>query len=131
MFSKIVSKLAVWALKSKRLSGEDKVRVTNALYDNLQAIPLRNIVTFNEEGTVMINGKILDLQQSMLFLDSARAMKESFARKMIHDQVLYEAVKMGIHNGLSPEMIIFAKAAIWFGQEENKLLNKIAPDIGE
>lgn len=131
MWGRLVSKLAVWAVKNKRLSGEDKARVTNALYDNLQAIPLRNIITFNGEGTVLINGRKMTMEQSMAFVESARALKDSYARKMIHEQVLYEAVKMGIHQGLTPEMIQFSKAAIWYAQEENKLLNKIIPDIFE
>lgn len=128
MFQKITAKLAVFCLKHSRLSGEQKAFVTTALLDNLSAIPLRDIIRFDDYGVVLINGKKLEVEQALAFKESCKTMKDSFARKVIQEQVAYEAIKMGIHQGLTPDMIMFSKAALWYAQEENKLLSTVTTE---
>jgi hypothetical protein len=125
MLGRIIAKITVHALRSKRLSADDKTECVTALLDNLQAIPIRNMVTFNQQGTIEIGGRTLEPEQAKAFAESARAMLDSFARKIIREQVTFDAVQMGVHQGLTPEMIVFAKAALWVMQEEQKLLERI------
>lgn len=125
MLGKIIAKITVRALRSKRLEAEDRAKCLAALLDNLQAIPIRGVITFNQQGTIAINGRPLEPEQAKLFAESARAMLDSFARKIIREQVAFQAVEMGVHQGLTPEMIVFAKAALWVMQEEQKLLEQI------
>lgn len=124
----VMAKLVIFALKSKRLSGEQKAEVLSALLENLQALPLQSIITFDEYGTVAIGGRNLEPEQAIAFRDGCRAMKDSFARKMIQEQVAYAAIKMGVHQGLNPDMILFSKAVLWYAQEENKLLSTVVAE---
>lgn len=122
----LIAKLTIYCLRSKRLSGKAKAKVTAALLDNVQSIPLQSVIYFDAQNTLHIGGKTLDYEQASLFVESAKALKENFARKVIHEQVSFEAVKMGLHQGLTPEMIQFAKAALWYNEQEEKLLAAIA-----
>ena len=125
MFGHLIAKLTVFALRSKRLSGNDKALVTTALLDNLQAINIKDIIKIDEQG-IRINGRQLETEQAIQLRESVIQLQNSYARKVIREQVAYEAIKMGIHNGLNPDMILFAKAALWYDQAENQLIQSIS-----
>lgn len=125
MLNKFLAKLAVWLLRNKKLERESKSKVMAALLDNVGALPLRSTIIFDNQGTILLNGKPLELEQAISFRESARIMQDSFARKLINEQLKYLAIQYGVHNGLTPDMIIFSKAALWMIDEENKLLNQI------
>lgn len=125
MLSIIIAKFVVFILRHKRLSGEAKAICTSALLDNFNFLPICDIITFDTQGTIQIKGRSLEPEQAKAFAESARLLRDSFAKKVIREQVAFEAVKMGIHQGLTPDMILFAKAALWYAQEEDKVLGKI------
>lgn len=128
MLQKVIAKFVVFILRHNRLSGEAKAICTSALLDNMQVIPICDIITFNQQGTIQIRGRSLEPEQAKAFAESARQLRDSFAKRIIREQVAYEAIKMGLHQGLTPDMILFAKAALWYAQEENKLLNTIVSE---
>lgn len=120
-----IAKLVVWALRSKRLTGEQKTLVTNALLDNIHAVPIRSIITFDQYGTLYIGGRKLEPEQAMAFVESARALRDNHARKILSDQIAFEALKIGLHQGINSDTIMFSKAALWNQEEEQKLLASI------
>ena len=128
LLQKVIAKFVVYILRHKRLSGEAKAICTSALLDNLFAIPICDIITFDTQGTIQIRGRTLEPEQAKVFAESARLLRDSFAKKVIREQVAYEAVKLGVKQGLTPDMILFAKAALWYDQEERNLLDKILPE---
>ena len=93
--------------------------------DNLQAINIKDIIKIDEQG-IRINGRQLETEQAIQLRESVIQLQNSYARKVIREQVAYEAIKMGIHNGLNPDMILFAKAALWYDQAENQLIQSIS-----
>lgn len=125
MLSIIIANLVVFILRHKRLSGEAKAICTSALLDNFNFLPICDIITFDTQGTIQIRGRSLEPEQVKVFAESARLLRDSFAKKIIREQVAFEAIKMGVHQGLTPDMILFAKAALWYAQEEEKVLGKI------
>ena len=125
MLNIIIAKFVVFILRHKRLSGEAKAICTSALLDNFNFFPIRDIITFDTQGTIQIKGRSLEPEQVKVFAESARLYKDSFAKRIIREQVAFEAVKMGVHQGLTPDMILFAKDALWYAQEEEKVLGKI------
>lgn len=125
MLGDFIAWLTVKALKSKTLSGQAKMKVTNALLDNVGSLPLKNSIVFDEMGTIMLNGKPLEVDTAIAFRESALALQDSFARKIVREQVRFLAIQMGIYQGLSPDTILFAKAALWYGEQEDKLLSQI------
>lgn len=126
MLSNLITKIALYALKTKRLSGEQKAKVTSALLDNLLTIPITDIIKFEPNGQILIDGKPLDMERAQTFRESCQALHGSMARKVIEEQIKYKAIKMGIHDGLTPDMIVFSKAALWVISEENKLLSTLS-----
>lgn len=124
MLARIVAKLTVFALRQKRLSGEQKALVTSALLENLRAFPIRDIITTDVNGSLVIKGKVLDTEQRMLFRESGAALRSSFTRRLIHDQMLFKAINIGVHQGQNTDAVVFSKAAIWVIQEENALIEK-------
>lgn len=132
MLGRIIAQITVWALRSKRLSGEQKAVVTSALLDNLYTFPIRDIITFDEVGGIRVKGRTLDTEQKIRLRESASGLKNSFARRLIHEQMTFKAINMGVHQGLNPESIVFSKAALWVIQEENELIKQFTgQDIDE
>lgn len=126
MIGRVIAKIVVWALKSKTLSLQQKTECTNALLRNLFALPIRNTIIINEQGTLLINGRAVDREKAMQLRESSIATLESQARKLVKEQVAYLAINQGVHVCNTPEQMIFAKAALWFSQEEDKLYNLLA-----
>lgn len=129
MFEKITAKLAVFALRHKKLSGEQKAFVTSALLDNLNTFPIRDIISTDATGSLTIKGIKLDAEQKISFRESGAALKASVARRLIHDQMIYKAINIGVHNGLSPDQVVFSKAALWVIQEENNLIDLFTGEL--
>lgn len=122
---KLIVRLTLRLLRSKRLTGENRGRVIAALLNNLKAIPIRDVISFDTQGTLSIQGRQLELEQAMVFRDSVKALRDSYARNLIHEQLTYEAIKLGVYTGINTEMIEFSKAALWILQEENKLIEQL------
>ncbi len=125
MLGKIITKITIFALRSKRLSGEQKAEVTSALLDNLVAFPISDIVKIDENGVLKVKGRTLDIDQMIALRESAISLKESFARKLIKDQMKFLAINLGVHQGISTDTITFAKACLWVIQEEDKLVDTL------
>lgn len=126
MIGKLFAWLTVLALRSKRLSGEDKIRVTTALLDNVRAVPIRSVIRFDTDGRLIVNDKPVSIEHIVPFVEGCQSLRDSVQRKLIRDQILYKANEIGLHDGLTTEMIMFAKAAIWVVQEEDRLIEELA-----
>lgn len=129
MFSRIIAQLAVFALRHNRLSGEQKAFVTSALLANLNAFPIRDIIKIDDSGNLIVHGRTLDTEQRLALRESGANLKASLARQLVHDQMTFKAINLGIHNGLSTDAIIFSKAALWVIQEENALIDQFTGEL--
>jgi len=128
MISNIIAKLVIFALKNKKITGESKTLIMNHLLSNINAIMIRNIISFDEKGNVKLGDRTLSREQSTSFREGCRTLMDNPSRKAIHDQICYEAIKLGVHNGLNSEMIQFSKAALWWGEQENALISSIVQE---
>lgn len=108
------------------MKGDDKTRIITALLENIDALPIRDAITFDADGTILIRGKKLEIEQIQNLKTGVVILKDNFARKLIEEQLLYECSKMGLHQGLTPEQIQFSKAAIWVLQQYNKFLEMLS-----
>jgi len=114
-----------WLLARKTLSSQDRVLLTNKILDTIHALPTHAIIT-EDKGKLFIGGTALDGERSLVMREGAQAALVNPALKVIHEQVLYQAVTLGVHQALTPDQMNFAKAAIWWGEEELKLLKLLA-----
>ncbi len=127
MVSPTVQK-TIQQLGESDLSQEDRIALMTCILDKIQALPIQDIVTFDEQGTILLQGKKLEPDQAIIFRESAVALKDSFARKVINEQVTFEAIKLGVHISLNTDQVMFAKAALWIIQEEKRLLTQITEE---
>lgn len=126
MLGRIVTRLVAGLLRGTRLSNENKQLLTGALLDQLRALPLHARISVDETGQVIVGGRALNLETAQRLRQSARAQKNNFARKFVGEQVTFMAVHMGVHENTSPEQGLFAKAALWVRQEEDRLYQLLA-----
>lgn len=104
---------------------EDRVALTTALLDRLNALPIGEMVIFTDNG-IMINGKELEVDQAMSFREASISLKDNFARKVIHEQIRYKAIDLGINKATATDTLFFAKAAIWVLNEIEILIAKLS-----
>lgn len=114
-------------LENEKITGEDRTKVLNALLKNLHAVPIHNVIAFDKQGSAYIRGKKLDPDLAMQVIASIEGIKENFALRLVEEQLTYDAIAMGVHNGLNPETIQFAKAILWVLQQKKELFDKLTP----
>jgi len=89
----------------------------------MQVLPVSEIIVVDpNSGSLYLNGRVATQEEETELRAGARALQNNFALNFVRDQVAREYVKMGIYNGLNTDMIMFAKAALHYQQEENKVL---------
>lgn len=120
-----MSLVIVKLLKSKKIEGIDKTRVITALLENIDALPIRDAVSI-DKGQIFLRGKpITDIDQAQALKQGANAMIHNGTRRIAEEQILFEASKIGLHQGLTPEQIVFSKAAIWVIQQFNRIYHEL------
>lgn len=114
-----------WLLARKKLSTGERNELMSAILNSIDALPLHAIITINE-GKLFIRGIEQDGIKAVQIRESADQALNNIALQAVHEQVLYQAVSLGVHQAHTPEQIQFAKAGIWYAQEEMKLLRTLA-----
>ncbi len=117
--------IAAELLKDAELSMEDRQLLTATLLDRLGALPVRARIVVSEAG-VFVDGKVVDAERAQRLHESSKAMLNNFARRFVRETVEFLAVKKGVHEYTTPEQGLFARAALWFLQEEDILYRKFA-----
>lgn len=130
MWGNIATNLVVKMLRSSKLSIENRSKLTSSIVDKLEIVPLRDIIMVNDDKNLVVNGRVLERDQVLRLRDSARSAKENLALNFVRDQVIYEALLFGVNKSNSSEQLYFMKAAIWWGQQEDRLL-KLLTDYGQ
>lgn len=114
--------------KNKLLSNEEKQILTAFLLDKLGALPLHARITVDGTGKVFVQGRSLDIEAADRLKQAAVAMQNNAARNLVREAVTFMAIVDGVHKNITPEMGLFAKAALWFLQEEDDLYKRLAAD---
>jgi hypothetical protein len=122
---KYLVKFTAWLLK-KDLSLKNRSILLSAVLKSSGVLPIYNIITSNDQGSLFINGNQVDMDKAIQLRESARGALNNQARKLVKEQVRYLAVTQGIHNANTFEQLFFSKAAIWLENEENKILEALA-----
>lgn len=125
---RIAVKLAQYLLR-QNLSQELRLKLMSSILDNLQALPFRDIISVDDKGSLLVNGRKLDIEQTIQLRESATSALQSTALKLVTDQVLFNAVTLGVHKVERPEQMIFSRAAIWWGQQQHELLKLLSGNV--
>lgn len=114
--------------KKKLLTNEERQMLTAMLLDRLGALPLHAKINVDKTGRVFVNGRSLDAEGAGRLKQAAVAMQHNAARNLVREAVTFMAILDGVHKNVSPEMGLFAKAALWFLQEEDTLYTLLAAE---
>ena len=123
---RLTTKLLARQLRNSALPKEDRVFLTNLMLESLNVVRIRDIIRVQADGTLEVNGQSLDFESSIRLREGARMLSESQVRKFLQDSVAFRAIQLGVHKALTPEELIFSKAALWWGEQENELLKILA-----
>lgn len=126
MWKKLALKLTVRFLRGAELSSEDRALLTACVLDRLNALPAGAILKKDTDGTLMVNGKRVNAKMAFALNSSAKRVLNERAFKLVNEQVRFEAVSIGIHQGLTPDQVLFAKSALWQIGEHVKALEELS-----
>lgn len=73
------------------------------------------------DGSLYVEGKIVDYEKAIQLKASARAALGNNARKLVQEQIAAIAGHRGIVEGDTPEKLYFYRAALWWGLQEEEL----------
>ena len=118
----------VWVLEKVPLKLKHRIILTTAILTKLSALPLRDIIKQTEEG-LEVDGKIIDMEKARLLREGARIALQSQTLSLIRSQVLFKAFQLAAHTSINMEQLFFAKAAIWWGEQEDALLKLLAGEL--
>lgn len=103
-------------LLTEEVTGNNKIKLTSALLKNLNAFPLTEVFTPTKTGAILVSGRRLSLEETNNFLTGIASLKSNFAFQVLSDQIMFKAIQQGIHQGFTPEQIMFSKTALWYFQ---------------
>ncbi len=108
------SKKALDYLENNELSQQEQIRLLGILSKQINAFPLQEVIVTNEMGATLANGQEMSIEELVKFRQGISALQSNWAFQLLGDQILYEAIKWGVHNGDTTDRIMFSKTAIWF-----------------
>ena len=129
MWHDLATKLAVWLLRKSDLSVENRSILTSSVLKELVAAPLCDIITKDNDGVLVIDGKKVDFEQARKLRESARAALNNYALQHIQRQVMFRAITTGFHHADNERQAFFGKAAIWWFERELEYLHILAQTI--
>lgn len=125
------AKMASWRVKlAKRLltdlSPDDAIACTELILNKLGALPLSEIIKTDDNGQLLINGELVELDQARKLQMQATLALENPAMKLILEQMKFAAIVYGVHKAESPTQILFARGALWWSQMVDSYLQTLA-----
>lgn len=99
--------------------------LTALILERLGALPYKEIISQDENGLV-INGVPVDFEKARLIRESAIAALENPALRLVREQAAFAAVTYGVHKAETPAQMLFGRAAILWGQNEQRFLEILA-----
>lgn len=98
----------------------------NSTLDTLAMLPVKNIIEKSDDGSLIIRGKKLNFEEERLLRESANTLRLNRAFGLIQDEILYIAMTYAVNGTTNFEQLYCSKMAVWWGQQENKLLKDLA-----
>lgn len=118
-------KLACFLLKLN-LNIQQRTKLVGAILDTNNAVPLRDIITFQEDGSMYIRGERIDHEKAVKLREGALMALDNYTRAIVLEQVASVAGRRGVAEGDTPEKLYFYRAALWWGMLEQEILEKLA-----
>ena len=112
-------------LKDKELTKKERLFLLNYFNKEINSFPVDDDIKITPEGLILANGRVLSLEQRELFLTGAKSLKSNYAFNLIADQVMFQAIKVGLHEAKDIDQLYFTKSALYFIDLFKKWLNTL------
>lgn len=129
MIRTMKDRVLIWLFKHlsrSNLTRENRALFTGYLLKSIDGVPVRDIINVNEEGDLLVEGRPLTLDELHAFKNMAKGLLDNLLLKTIWDQIRYQCFKMGVSEGINSDSILFARTALWFGEQERQWLRLFA-----
>lgn len=113
----MLNKLALKVLKRASLSQEEHLELLNITNKQLNSFPIGEVIQVTLDGATLANGQKLTIDEVVKFRQGVSALRDNWAFQLLGDQILFEAIKHGIHYGDNTDKMMFSKTAIYFIQK--------------
>ena len=121
---RVTGQKALDYLEENALTPDEHLRLLGILNKQINAFPLENVVFINNQGSTCANGRELTLEETVKFRQSISALRDNWGFQLLADQILFEAIKIGIHEGHTTERMMFSKSVIYFLTKMKELIIK-------
>lgn len=121
----MIIRLIAWLLR-KDLSEKDMLILSTAVMHRLGELPTRATLSVDENMRILVNGRAIDAEKSMQLRESANAILNNRAYHLVREQIRFLAVQHGFHTAQTPTEQLWARAALWFAQQEDELFKSLA-----
>ena len=129
MLTRLAIKLLFWLLPKAEFTPEDRALCTGLLLRNLGALPIRDIILFDEKRQqLLVEGSPLNPKEAATIMEISRNLLDNSLMNKIWNQIKYECLKRGVSEGNNPDSILFYRVALWFGEQERQWLRMFAGD---
>lgn len=119
-------------LSKRDLTLEQRNELTRYILKSLDAFPLHCMIGEDKvTGEILINGNRVDIEKAKQLHEAAKSALNNKALKLVNEQVLYEAISMGVHTVNNPLELLFARAAMWYGEQQRKHLEILGQENSE
>lgn len=117
-----------WLLKYilKTLTNDEADLLTRIVLEKVHAAPITDILFVDERGVLHVDGKAIDIDKMRQLRDAARLALQNPALTLIRAQVARQASVLAAIKAETTRDLVFARAALWWGDEELKKLQILA-----
>lgn len=124
----MIVKLVEWALNHKSLSEKDRQALLTIILKSVDAVPLRAMITIDENRQILVNGKQVSEEQRESIVNGARSALNNPALALVRENVRFSAINIGYlqNEKADPYREVFYKSALWYAQEEKNVLTELA-----
>lgn len=128
MWQKIITRITAKLLKNSNLSIENRNILVTVLLGELNFLPHRAIIELDQQARIIVDGVPLEVEQAIAVHEGAKALLNSPVYRLVQNQVAFQAVTIGIHTGDTIEKSYWARVALWWGLEQEKLIKMLAQE---
>ena len=117
-----------WLIKLllRSMTDADRDLCTRLLLDKVDGLPLADIIYQDDRGVLYVNGRQIDSEKARQLRTAAEQALNNPALLLIREQVAYQASILGAVKAQSIPDLTFARAALWWGREEDTKLHLLA-----
>jgi hypothetical protein len=122
----MLARIIAFLLK-RDLSVKTRTILLNAVIHSF-GFPIKAIISTDENRRILVQGKLLTVDETVQLQESAYALARNPALRLIRDQVRFKAIELGYLQNVDadPYRELFYKAALWYAQEEKELIDGLA-----